>query len=140
MVGFLAATGLSASLEATTLAASFLVSRSRAATLLVLPPLLALPPRILSRSSLASAALLVLKSTTELVLEPILDRDWDRRRVSTMISSYRSLPTLGSLVAGCRPRAPGGCGVALEEPLEGTEGGGGSISSRGGGGSCSWSS
>ena len=139
MVGFLAATGLSTSLEAATLAASFLVSRSRAATLLVLP-LLALPPRILSRSSLASAALLVLKSTTELVLEPILDRDWDRRRVSTMISSYRSLPTLGSLVAGCRPRAPGGCGVALEEPLEGTEGGGGSISSRGGGGSCSWSS
>ena len=139
MVGFLAATGLSASLEAATLAASFLVSRSRAATLLVLP-LLALPPRMVSRSSLASAALLVRKSTTELVLEPILDRDWDRRRVSTMISSYRSLPTLGSLVAGCRPRAPGGCGVALEEPLEGTEGGGGSISSRGGGGSCSWSS
>ena len=124
-------------MEATTLAASFLVSRSRAATLLVLP---ALPPRRLSRSSLAIAALLFLKSRTELVLEPILERDWDRRRVSTRISSYRSLPTLGSLVTGCRPRAPGGCGVALEEPLEGTEGGGGSISSRGGGGSCSWSS
>ena len=92
-------TGLS-----TVLVPLFLVSRSKAATSLWLTEALTV-----SRSSLFwRVELLFLKSTTELVLEPILDLDWLLFLASTMMSSYLSLPTEGSLFTICRPRTPGG--------------------------------